>query len=341
MMPTIAAAVSGGVDSLVTAHLLQQSGHRVFGLHFLTGFESIPVPINRIAEQLHIPVETIDIRDAFKRHVVDYFTATYKACKTPNPCLVCNPSIKFGILYDFARKKGANRLATGHYARITRDSDGRCHLLDGIDSGKNQAYFLAFLSQSQLSRACFPLGELTKSEVRARAAEAGLKPVTADESQDVCFIRGTSYGDFLTCRQGLESRPGEIVDEQGNILGRHEGLHLFTIGQRRGINCPSSEPYYVLQLDRDNNRLVVGSKNRLNVKECRVENINWIQPPSSATIEVQVKIRYRHNAVAATVDLRESGRAMVRFQQPEAAVTPGQGAVFYDNEEVLGGGFIV
>ena len=329
MTATIAVAVSGGVDSLMTAFLLRESGHRVFGLHFLTGYEATPVPIHEIAEQLDIPVEIVDIRDAFKKHVVDYFTRTYQACKTPNPCLVCNPSIKFGRLYDMAHQMGAERLATGHYARLTRNSSGSSHLLKGLDPKKDQAYFLAFLSQAQLARACFPLGELTKTEVKTRAADRGLKPVTGGESQDVCFIKGSNYGEFLTCRLGLAPEPGDIVDEQGRVLGRHKGLHLFTVGQRRGINCPSSEPYYVLRMDRGSNQLVVGSKDGLYATECRVDSINWIQPPANRTINVHVKVRYRHTAVPAAVSILTSGRAVVHFDQPETAVTPGQGAVFY------------
>ena len=340
MRPTIAVAVSGGVDSLMSAHLLKQSGYRVFGLHFITGFETEPAAIDTLSDQLGIRIDVVDIRNEFKQRVVDYFTATYEACRTPNPCLVCNPTIKFGVLYDMAEKKGAAKLATGHYARVRSDDQGRFHLHKGVDSKKDQAYFLAFLTQRQLSRACFPLGKYSKEQVKMLAAQKGLRPITAQESQDVCFIKGPNYSDFLTSQTGIKSQPGDIVNKNGTVVGRHDGLHRFTIGQRRGINCPASEPYYVLRIDRDNNQLVVGGKHQLLSDRCRVDHVNWIQPPASDAIRVLVKVRYRHAAVPATVHPDRADQAAVHFDAPEAALTPGQGAVFYDGDEVLGGGFI-
>ena len=351
MIPTVAVAISGGVDSMMAAHLLNDRGHRVIGIHFLTGFESpvrsadsteesIPHKIRKIGKQLRIPIEIVDCRLAFKQHVVGYFIRTYYAGQTPNPCLVCNPNIKFGSVLNFARKLGANLLATGHYARIEKDRAGISRLLRGVDRHKDQSYFLARLSQSQLSRACFPLGKMKKSDVKRLANQKGLQPITRNESQDVCFIRNTSYGEFLANLTGLEPSPGSIVDRDGRILGQHRGLHRFTIGQRRGINCPAAEPYYVLRIDSKHNRLVVGSKSDLLTATCRVVEINWIHEPPPKPIEVLTRVRYRHKEAASMLSPIDKHTAEVHFSSPQSAITPGQGAVFYQGEEVLGGGFI-
>lgn len=355
---TIGVAISGGIDSLFTAYLLKQLGHSVIGIHFLTGYEAgerskkssegvdhrIAAANDRlrpIAEQLDIPLTVMDISSEFERIVVRYFAETYRSGRTPNPCLVCNPSIKFGLILSRAMEMGATHLATGHYARITEDGQGQFHLHRGKDRHKDQSYFLSFLSQEKLSRAIFPLGEWTKDDVRKIAAENGLRPVLSDESQDVCFIKDGSYSEFLQNRGGFEPSPGLIENLDGNIIGEHSGLHGFTVGQRRGINCPASEPYYVVRLDRERNRLVVGFKNDTISSGCRVEKINWICSPDNDTVHVRTRIRYRHRAAASDVFLRGNNRAEVRFVTPQSAVTPGQGAVFYRGDEVLGGGIIV
>ena len=342
MKPTVAVAVSGGVDSLMAAYLLKEKGHSVVGLHFLTGYESEHRNIDSIADQLDIPLHIVDLTDAFESKVVRYFLQTYLAGKTPNPCLLCNPTIKFGLLLDQARKKGIDRLATGHYARTAIDRRHRniIHLLKGIDKRKDQSYFLAFLTQQQLAHALFPLGGFDKETIKKLAAEKGLMPVTRKESQDVCFINERTYAQFLAQHLGPKSNPGDIVDQNGRILGRHEGLHLFTVGQRRGINCPAAEPYYVLRLDAEHNRLVVGQKQDTLSAECRVERINWIQPAPSEPIRVRTRVRYRHKEAACTLITRPHNQAEVRFDTPQSAITPGQGAVFYIGEEVIGGGFI-
>jgi tRNA-specific 2-thiouridylase len=271
---------------------------------------------------------------------VDYFAAAYQDGETPNPCLVCNPKIKFGVLLEAARRRGATHLATGHYARVARAPSGAYRLYKGVDAAKDQSYFLARLSPDQLSHACFPLGPLTKDRVRELAARAGLAPVARRESQDVCFIRGANYADFVVNITGRHPRPGDIVDGAGNRVGRHNGLHRFTVGQRRGINCPASRPYYVVRIDTRRNRLVVGFKDELQVDRCRVRDINWIVDAPSGPIAVDTRIRYRHHAVAATLRPHGADRAGIRFQRPQAAVTPGQGAVFYRGDEVLGSGWI-
>ena len=358
---SVAIALSGGIDSLVSAALLKDQNHRLIALHFLTGYEATdegcpakPVQADRfaalkartranlqpLADRLDIPLYIIDLRTEFQRRVVNYFISAYQAGRTPNPCLLCNPLIKFNILLEKARSLGAAYIATGHYARIEPAADGRRRLLRGLDRAKEQSYFLARLSQAQLKQAILPLGGMTKEQTRLIARQKDLTPAAAQESQDVCFIKSMTYEAFLTHQPGFHSQPGPIVNHIGQEIGRHQGLHRFTIGQRRGINCPATEPYYVLRIDPANNRLVVGFREDLFSDECHVDQINWIGVPPRAPIKVYTRIRYRHEAVASTLMPLGVDKAYVRFDAPEAAVTPGQGAVFYQNDEVLGGGWI-
>ncbi len=345
MTDPLAIAVSGGIDSLVATHLLKQRGHELFGVHFLTGFEKPENDPSRtvasLGRQLGIAVEVIDLGTSFKRKVVDYFSAAYRSGRTPNPCLVCNPSIKFGDLLDAVRRRGASGLATGHYARVGKDERNRVLLRKGIDGIKDQSYFLARLTPDQLAQAHFPLGTWTKSAVRALAAEAGLMPVHRQESQDVCFIGASQgYADFLVRETGIQPRPGEIVDSSGRELGVHQGLHRFTVGQRRGINCPAGQPYYVLRIEPARNRLVVGFRDELFIRECRVTDVNWINGVPDAPMIVDTRIRYRHRPAASIVSAVGEDAAVVRFEHPQAAVAPGQGAVFYRGDVVIGGGWI-
>jgi tRNA-specific 2-thiouridylase len=365
MKPLTAIALSGGIDSLIAAHLLKEQGHPVIGIHFLTGHEpqspddrrntprgntdseNLSAAISRashklstLSDQLDIEIKIIDCSREFKKKVVDYFIQTYQAGQTPNPCVVCNPSIKFGTVYDFARKLGASTLATGHYARINRDPAGRYHLLKGVDPKKDQSYFLARLTQQQLAGARFPLGTMKKSDVVKLAGDKGLRPIKRKESQDVCFISDKNYGAFLSQQQEFTPTPGPIKDVIGNVIGEHKGLHLFTIGQRRGINCPASEPYYVVDMDTRENILTVGFKKHLLASECRVTDINWIRERPDQPIDVYTRLRYRHTAAASKLLPVDEKTAIVRFQSPQAAITPGQCAVFYREDEVLGGGWI-
>jgi tRNA-uridine 2-sulfurtransferase len=352
-----AIALSGGVDSLVAAHLLKKEGFSLLGLHFLTGFEpwvplslpsttaSAPLDMAKarlapLAAQLDLPIEVVDLRAAFHRKVIDYFTTGYAQARTPNPCLVCNPGIKFGDLLARARQRGADFLATGHYARIIRDSEGTPCLLKGVDPAKDQSYFLARLTAAQLARANFPLGELTKAHTRTIARREGLRPLGHQESQDICFIRDGAYRDFLTRQPGFLTTPGPVVNTQGRQLGTHQGLHRYTIGQRRGIGIPGPDPYYVVRLEPQTNRLVVGVKDALYRRSCRVEEINWIGSPPREPQTVAVRIRYRHRAAEARLIPRSDHCADIVFTEPQKAVTPGQGAVFYNDEQVLGGGWI-
>jgi tRNA-uridine 2-sulfurtransferase len=362
MHPTTAIALSGGIDSLVAAALLKEQGHRLIGLHFLTGYETTGInatdkqsakdlrPFDPTAqireqlvsmtEQLDIPIHIIDLCREFKSAVVDYFTTTYRLGRTPNPCLVCNPLIKYDILYKKAQALGAGAIATGHYARIHPGFDGRMHLLRGLDPVKEQSYFLARLTQLQFSRAILPLGNLTKNQTRRIALQKGLLPAAPQESQDICFIKNGKYGDFLARQPGFAGRSGEIEELNGRIVGRHQGLHLFTVGQRRGINCPAKEPYYVHHLDMARNCLVICFKKDLQVPACQVGDINWILPCPREPLQVAVQLRYRHSAVAATLTPLAAHRADIEFETPQEAVTPGQGAVFYQGDEVVGGGWI-
>lgn len=340
MKSKTAIALSGGIDSLVAASLLKDRGHRLFGIHFFTGYEDLPPDrMTRVARQLNIPLEVVDVSDVFRRAVVDYFVETYEKGKTPNPCLVCNPAIKFGAVMALAEKMGADRMATGHYARVFRDPAGPFRLFKGVDTKKDQSYFLAFLSQAQLSRALFPLGDMTKTAVRRFAAENGLVPAEDRESQDVCFIKA-SYGKFLVETGRVVPRPGPISDAGGRVIGTHSGLHQFTVGQRRGINCPAAEPYYVLEIDPRENRLVVGFKADLPVSRCRLSNVMWVARAPEGAVRVTVRVRYRHQAVRAVFEPGSGGSGTLVFDSPEPAVTPGQGAVFYREDEVLGGGWI-
>ena len=351
MNQTTAVAISGGVDSLMSAYLVKEHGRHVIGIHFITGFETFSTcarhpsadrtgNIRKIGEQLGIPVEIVDIRTEFKEKIVDYFTRSYQHGQTPNPCMLCNPSIKFGTILAHALRLGAHKLATGHYARISEDPHGRFHLLKGLDPLKDQSYFLARLSQQQLAKACFPLGEKKKETVKKMAARRGLHPVIRGESQDVCFISNEAYGDFLARQTGLKIEPGLIEDTAGKVIGNHQGLHAYTVGQRRGINCPAAQPYYVVRLDVERNRLIVGSKNDLLTSSCAVTNINWIVEEPPGPLEVHTRVRYRSKEVPSTVFPQDGNKATVRFKTPQSAVTPGQGAVFYKGDEILGGGWI-
>jgi tRNA-specific 2-thiouridylase len=361
MKKTVAVALSGGIDSLVSACLLSEMGYDVIGIHFVTGFEPLPASAEspsdrcrgidetifrhkadfaRIERHLGIRVEVVDISAEFRQTVVDYFISAYASGRTPNPCLVCNRSIKFKTILNFAKTLGAEKLATGHYAGIREDENGLFHLFRGMDPVKDQSYFLAFLTQSQLAAAVFPLGGMKKKDVISWANSRNLAPVHRSESQDICFIQDATYGDFLSRQADFKPRPGLITDIQGRVLGSHKGLHLYTIGQRRGINCPAADPYYVVRMDPDENLLVVGSKDDLLFSGCRVAGINWIGIIPEPSSDLYTQVRYRHGAVKSRVIPVGTGEADVVFHHSQSAITPGQGAVFYRNDEVLGGGFI-
>ncbi len=347
MKSKIAVALSGGIDSLTAAVLLRQREEDLIGLHFRTGFEPYPASQSRakaeaLSGRLAIPVYFEDVSSEFKQIVVDYFISGYRAGLTPNPCVVCNPQIKFGVLLDRARRHGAERLATGHYAAVRRDPSGRFRLFKGKDAAKDQSYFLFALRQQQLARACFPLSPMTKEEVRRFAAEQRLVPLEKTESQDVCFISGEEYTAFLERFEPGILQPGPIVTPGGRIIGEHPGIAAFTIGQRRGIQCPAAAPYYVVGKEPNTRRLVVGHREDLYAAGCRVVQVNWIAPPPEGPRPARIRLRYRSpETPARLVPCRPDSSILdLFFDTPQAAVAPGQAAVFYDRDEVLGGGFI-
>ena len=336
--------MSGGVDSSVAAALLQQQGARVQGVFMALAQPDLAEQLQRVravADFLKIPLTVVDLSEPFQREVVDYFCASYFAGKTPNPCVVCNRTIKCGRLLDEARGGlGAELLATGHYARISGDGTTGYRLLTGVDPKKDQSYFLGMLTQPQLAHLCFPLGGLRKEEVYTLAAELGLAFGQTPESQDVCFLQDQSVGDFLARHAPGQGRPGPMLTLQGEELGLHGGIHQYTVGQRRGLGLPDATPWYVVGLDPERDAVVVGKDADLWQQEVRLPAVHWLSGQAPALpLVCEVKIRSRHPACEAEIAYHDGG-VRLTFSEPQRAVTPGQFAVFYDGEAVLGCGEI-
>jgi tRNA-specific 2-thiouridylase len=353
-LPKVAVAMSGGVDSSVAAALLREQGFDVIGMMLRLWSEPGKENSNRCctpeamslarraAASLDIPFYVIDAKDAFQDIVVRSFLDGYAAGETPNPCLQCNRKIRWTLLLEHALALGAEGMATGHYARIARDADGKVRLFRARDKSKDQSYVLHVLTQSQLTRALFPLGEHTKAEVRALARRFGLPSAARQDSQDLCFLAGGDYRDFVRRRRPEMLVPGEIVDSSGKPLGRHAGLANYTIGQRKGLNVGSAMPLYVIRKETGANRLVVGGMADLGGRLLTAGAVNWISgaPPVDA-FAAQVKTRYTAVERAATVmPLADGSSAQVTFDEPQRDITPGQAAVFLQNDLVLGGGLI-
>jgi len=354
----VAVAMSGGVDSLRAAALLKEEGHDVFALHMRLlppsgspekqgdiAWREAQVNLRHLASRLSMPLFFSDVREEFERQVITPFLEDYRQGLTPNPCFICNSRIKFGILWREARRHGAERLATGHYARAVpaAGSQPRHQLLRGVDLSKDQSYFLALLSQEQLSVSLFPLGSQYKKDVRLWAEQTKLFVHLRKESQEICFIPQGNYREFLEKRLQIphEGTRGPIVDMAGNRLGEHRGLFAYTVGQRRGLGIPSHAPYYVVELDAANNTLRVGRDQDLFRSEFTIFHVNWLATdPPSEPFEATVRIRYRHEGAPAQIIPLEEMRALVRFKSPQRAVTPGQAAVLYEGDRVLGGGMI-
>ena len=348
--------MSGGVDSSTAAALLVQQGYDVTGvtLRFWPrdchspeqdGFKCCgshgAADARAVCERLGIPHHVVDEEAEFRREVISYFAREYRAGRTPNPCILCNERLKFGTLLDRARSLGADYVATGHYARLETRADGRTLLKRGLDPRRDQSYFLFSLRQDQLRHALFPLGELRKDETRRRARAAELKTADKAESMEICFVPDHDYGDFLRQAGLVQRHQGEIVDLQGRVLGHHEGIEFYTVGQRRGLRISHPEPLYVVELDAASNRVVVGDNTALSRDEFTATGCNWISLDAPAgPLEVTAKIRYNHPGTAATVTPLEEGRARVKLHTPQRAITPGQASVFYQGDLVVGGGWI-
>jgi len=359
-------AMSGGVDSSTVAAMLHSSGRKVVGLTMqLWNHRRLPKlygegPIHhrccslddvydarRVAEYVGFPFYVVNFERQFEETVVRPFVRDYLEGRTPIPCSLCNNFLKFDSLLVTARQIGAERLATGHYARIQfNEQTGRYILLRARDASKDQSYFLFGLRQEQMSRTSFPLGELTKAEVRELARKLRVPVAEKPESQEICFVPAGGYARFIESYleeqgQPLPTPAGPMVTRNNKVVGEHQGLHHYTVGQRRGLGAATGQPLYVLQIDRDANRLVVGTDEELYTEICEVGDVNWISfPQLERPISAQVKIRLRHQAAIATITPLGARTVRVEFEIPQRAITPGQSAVFYDGEEVLGGGWI-
>jgi len=349
--PWVAVAMSGGVDSSVAAALLVERGERVLGLmlRFWAGDDGgnrccSPEDValaRKVAGQLGVPFYVLDAQDPFQRHVVDPFIRGYAQGRTPNPCLSCNRHIRWGLLLDHALTLGAVSLATGHYARLA-EHDGRRLLLRARDRQKDQSYVLSVMSQAQLSRAVFPLAELTKQEVREHARRLSLPVADRPESQDLCFVGEAGYREFLSRSGASLPPPGAIHDRDGRVLGRHTGLAEYTIGQRKGLGISAPAPLYVLEKDLEHNVLIVGGKNELGREEFEAGEVRWIdgQTPKGP-LRVSVRVRYKAREYDALVTPLPGQRAHVQSLELIPDVTPGQAAVFYERDGCLGGGIIL
>jgi tRNA-specific 2-thiouridylase len=350
----VVVALSGGVDSAVAAALLVERGYELTGVMLRLWVEPgpgegqsnrccTPEALDRarcIAAQLGIPFHLVNAEAEFKTCVVDYLVAEYGAGRTPNPCVRCNRTVRFGFLLNRALALGAEFLATGHYARV-RQVEGRYQLVRGLDSHKDQSYFLHALSQEQLAHVLFPLGELTKEEVRAIAHDRGLPVAEQPESQDLCFLVDGDYRRFLEWYAPHLFRPGPIRDTSGRVLGQHGGLPAYTVGQRKGLRISAAEPLYVLAIEPAENTLVVGTAAELGQDECVIAGVHTIAGKlPTAPFNATAQIRYRAHPAAVVVKPLPDGSAHVRFAAPQRDITPGQFLVLYDGEIVLGGGTI-
>jgi tRNA-specific 2-thiouridylase len=335
----VTVAMSGGVDSSVAAALLKQDGYEVSGLYMELGADIMfsKKTLEDTCRQLDIPITKLDLEEKFQDLVIDYFCREYSRGRTPNPCVACNKYVKFDILMKKALETGVDYFATGHYARIEATTEGY-ELKKAVDITKDQSYFLYTLGKEQLKHLLLPLGEMTKERVKEIAKELGLPAGEHRDSQDVCFIPDNDYRAFVAER--VPQRAGDIVDINGKILGKHKGLAGYTIGQRQGLGLTSEEPLYVLKIDAENNRIIVGGRERALHNVLVARQLSWVSGESpKEPMEVMAKIRYQAPEAAAELYPGDDG-VEVRFVEPQSAVAPGQSIVFYRGDELLGGGII-
>jgi tRNA-specific 2-thiouridylase len=365
----IAVAMSGGVDSSAAAAILKEQGHDLVGftMQLWNQRRGISVDENgeplpsrccslddvydarRVAEELGFPFYVLNLEKEFERDVVQPFVASYLNGETPIPCVACNSRLKFASLDKLASSLGCEKVATGHYARVEFDeATQRYRLLRGRDPNKDQSYFLWELTQDQLSRATFPLGEMSKPDARDAARRNDLAVAEKKESQEICFVPDGDYAGFIDRYLAAEQQTdrlhgeGEIVTSNGTVIGTHGGIHRYTVGQRRGLGISNSRPLYVLGVEPQNNRVIVGYDDELLDNQFTAAGVNWIAIDNPAEpVRADVRVRYRHTAASATITPQPGGRAVVKFDEPQRAITPGQATVFYRGDEVVGGGWIV
>ena len=354
-MPRVVLAMSGGVDSSVSAYLLQQQGYDVIGFFMRTGVHESPgtaVPgsapdrkkgccsaidagdARRVADRLDIPFYALDFEDDFGR-IMDYFVDEYTQGRTPNPCVVCNTWLKFGKLWSYGKQLDADFIATGHYVQI---KDGA--VFRGADPTKDQSYVLFGLKRNVLPHLLFPIGGLRKDEVRAIAREAGLNVAEKPDSVEICFVPDNDHAGFIKARHPELQTAGNIVDRAGHVLGTHDGIEKFTIGQRKGFGFGSSSRRYVLEILPETRDVVIGDREELLAPALLASRVNWLIEPQTGPVTCKAKIRYRHDAANATVTPLDGGQVRVDFAEPQSAITPGQAVVFYDGERLLGGAWI-